>query len=64
MMSGKIQLSVNKKIIYTTEMNVGNVFQHSFVLDGCQCLVLQQGEIVEFRINNKAFLHMLNQSKT
>ena len=64
LISGKVQLSVNRKVIYTSQMIVGSVFQHSFVLDGCQCLVLQQGECIELRINNKAYLHLLNQTKT
>ena len=62
--SGKIKLTVNNKVLQNSELISGLVFQHSFILDGCNCIVLQQGDNIEFRINNKAFLHLLNQEKT
>ena len=63
-LSGKVQLVCDGRILKNAELIDGLVFQHSFVLEGCQCIILQQGDTVEFRINNKSFLHILNQEKT
>ena len=64
LVSSKVKISVDGKAIYDSDVWAGNTFQHAFVFRECHCVIIQQGERFELRVNNKAFMHMLNQQKT
>lgn len=61
MLSGKVKLELDGKVIVDQEISMGTAFQHPFTLDGFSLNVLQQGDNFEFRINNKVFSHLYNQ---
>lgn len=64
MLSGKVKLELDNKILIDAELSVGVAFQHPFTLEGFSLNVLQQGDNYEFRLNNKVFSHLYNQEKT
>jgi hypothetical protein len=62
--SGKVKVTVDRKILFESELPNNTSFQYPFTLDGNALNVIQQGENFELRVNNKVFSHMYNQMKT
>lgn len=62
--SGKVKVTVDRKILLENELPANTSFQYPFTLDGNSLNVIQQGESFELRINNKVFSHLYNQAKT
>lgn len=62
--SGKVKITVDRKILLENELPSNVSFQYPFTLDGFALNVIQQGETFELRVNNKVFTHLYNQQKT
>jgi uncharacterized protein YjaZ len=62
--SGKIKITVDRKILLENELPADVSFQYPFTLDGFALNIIQQGETFELRINNKVFSHLYTQHKT
>lgn len=63
-LSGKIKITVDRKILLENELPADVAFQYPFNLDGFALNIIQQGESFELRINNKVFSHLYTQQKT
>lgn len=63
-LSGKVKITVDRKILLENELPDGVSFQYPFNLDGFSLNIIQQGETFELRINNKVFSHLYTQQKT
>lgn len=62
--SGKIKITVDRKILLENELPADVSFQYPFTLDGFALNIIQQGESFELRINNKVFSHLYTQQRT
>ncbi len=62
--SGKVKITVDRKVLLENEIPSNVSFQYSFTLDGFALNIIQQGETFELRINNKVFSHLYTQHKT
>lgn len=62
--SGKVKITVDRKILLENELPSNVSFQYPFTLDGFALNIIQQGETFELRINNKVFSHLYTQHKT
>jgi hypothetical protein len=62
--SGKVKITVDRKILLENELPANVSFQYPFTLDGFALNIIQQGESFELRINNKVFSHLYTQQKT
>jgi uncharacterized protein YjaZ len=62
--SGKVKITVDRKILLENELPADVSFQYPFTLDGFALNIIQQGESFELRINNKVFSHLYTQQKT
>lgn len=61
--SNKVKIQLNGKVVKETDVWAGQGFQHKFSVDGHECIIIQEGDRFELRIDNKIFLHLLNQEK-
>lgn len=62
--SGKVKITVDRKILLENELPANVSFQYPFTLDGFALNIIQQGETFELRLNNKVFSHLYTQQKT
>ena len=62
--SGKLKITVDRKVVLENELPINVSFQYPFTLDGFALNLIQQGESFELRLNNKVFSHLYTQQKT
>jgi Fas apoptotic inhibitory molecule (FAIM1) len=62
--SGKVKITVDRKILLENDLPADVSFQYPFKLDGFALNIIQQGDSFELRINNKVFSHLYTQQRT
>lgn len=62
--SGKVKITVDRKILLENELPSNVSFQYPFTLDGFALNIIQQGQTFELRLNNKVFSHLYTQQRT
>lgn len=59
--TGKVKLTLDGKVLVAGDLSSNVSFQHHFKVDEFAMIILQQSTDFELRINNQTFIHLLGQ---